>query len=58
MMTPPDGSGTRGAPQCRACGEGEGDVDVITIPYVFQYLTNELAAMNISTTLSTRHKQA
>ena len=31
--------------------EGKGDVDVVTVPYVFQYLTNELAAMNIKTQL-------
>lgn len=45
------GEGGRGKPSahCLACGEGKGDVDVITIPYVFQYLTNELAAMNIKT---------
>ena len=52
MMKPPDGGGGRGKAHCRACGEGKGDVDVVTIPYVFQYLTNELAAMNISTKLS------
>jgi len=49
MMQPPDGGGGRGQAQCRSCGEGKGEVDVITIPYVFQYLTNELAAMNIRT---------
>jgi hypothetical protein len=48
--------GSRGAPQCRQCGEGKGEVDVLTIPYVFQYLSNELAAMNISTSLGTRPK--
>jgi len=52
MMKPPDGGGGRGKAHCRACGEGKGDVDVVTIPYVFQYLTNELAAMNISTKLA------
>lgn len=51
MMTPPDGAGGRAGAKCLACGEGKGDVDVITIPYVFQYLTNELAAMNIRTSL-------
>jgi len=56
MMTPPDASGTHGVAQCRACGEGKGDVDVLTIPYVFQYLTNELAAMNIKINLKTRPK--
>jgi DNA-directed RNA polymerase I subunit RPA2 len=49
MMRPPDGGVGKSAPYCRSCGEGKGDVDVITIPYVFQYLTNELAAMNIKT---------
>jgi DNA-directed RNA polymerase I subunit RPA2 len=56
MMTPADSGGSRGAPQCRQCGEGKGEVDVLTIPYVFQYLSNELAAMNISTSLGTRPK--
>ena len=52
MMRPPDGGRGRAAGHCRACGEGKGDVDAITIPYVFQYLTNELAAMNIKTQLT------
>ena len=54
MMRPPDGGGTREGAVCRMCGEGKGDVDVITIPYVFQYLTNELAAMNVSTKLTVK----
>ena len=37
-------------PHCRACGHGDG-VAVVSIPFVFKYLTNELAAMNIKTTL-------
>lgn len=36
---------------CRDCGTGV-EVDVVTLPYVFQYLTNELAAMNIKTHLT------
>jgi len=48
-LCPPDGSGGRGRSNCLMCDEGKGDVDIITIPYVFQYLTNELAAMNIRT---------
>jgi DNA-directed RNA polymerase I subunit RPA2 len=52
MMKPPDGSGGRRSATCLACGEAKGKVDVITLPYVFQYLTNELAAMNIKTQLS------
>ena len=52
MMTPPDGAGGRTSGHCRACGEGKGEVDAITIPYVFQYLTNELAAMNIKTQIA------
>ena len=55
MMKPPDGGGGRGSAQCLACGEGKGDVDVVTIPYVFQYLTNELAAMNIRTELKVKN---
>jgi len=39
---------------CRNCNDGR-DVDVITIPYVLKYLTNELAAMNIRTTITTKH---
>jgi len=55
MMLPPQGVGGKGSTgqrraHCRACGDGQ-DVDVITLPYVFQYLTNELAAMNIKTKL-------
>ena len=54
-MLPPRG-GAGGAqlphrqPHCRACGHGDG-VEVVSIPFVFKYLTNELAAMNIKTTL-------
>ena len=55
MMLPPKGVGTALPPKrvahCRACGDGK-DVDVITLPYVFSYLTNELAAMNIKTKLT------
>ena len=58
MMKPPDGGGGRSSAHCRACGEGKGDVDVITLPYVFQYLTNELAAMNIRTQLSLKESGA
>ena len=54
MMRPPDGSGRRSSGHCLACGEGKGDVDAITIPYVFQYLTNELAAMNIKTQVTVK----
>ena len=52
MMKPPDSGGGRSSSHCRACGEGKGEVDAITIPYVFQYLTNELAAMNIKTEIT------
>ncbi|KAL3906890.1 MAG: hypothetical protein SGPRY_010377 [Prymnesium sp.] len=38
------------AAYCRSCESGE-DVHTITVPYVLQYLTNELAAMNIKTQL-------
>ena len=56
MMQPPRGVGAAG-PQhrratCRSCGDGK-HVDVVTLPYVFFYLTNELAAMNIKTQLVT-----
>lgn len=40
-----------GQAYCRTCESGD-DVHLITIPYVFKYLTNELAAMNIKTCLS------
>ena len=54
MMLPPQGVGTTTTPKrrahCRACGDGK-DVDVLQIPYVFAYLTNELACMNIKTKL-------
>jgi len=53
-MLPPRGtmagSGQNRQVTCRACGTGE-QVTAITLPYVFQYLTNELAAMNIKTQL-------
>ena len=57
-MKPPapgSGSGARAKrqPHCRACGHGKA-VDVVSVPYVFQYLSNELAAMNIRTTLHSR----
>jgi DNA-directed RNA polymerase I subunit RPA2 len=54
MMRPPGLDGDRSSGHCVVCGEGKGAVDAITIPYVFQYLTNELAAMNIKTTLSVK----
>ena len=38
--------------RCRACPDG-GDVDVISVPYVFRYLIAELAAMNIRVKLET-----
>lgn len=53
-MLPPRG-GAGGAqlphrqPHCRACGHGR-KVEVVSLPFVFQYLTNELAAMNIKAT--------
>jgi DNA-directed RNA polymerase I subunit RPA2 len=56
MMLPPQGAGRSSteaperAAHCRACGDGK-DVEVISLPYVFQYLTNELTAMNIKTRL-------
>jgi DNA-directed RNA polymerase I subunit RPA2 len=34
------------APMCRACGTGE-HCKLIALPYVFRYLANELAAMNV-----------
>ena len=54
MLRPPGLDGDRSSGHCVVCGEGKGAVDAITIPYVFQYLTNELAAMNIKTTLSVK----
>jgi len=49
---------------CRTCGTGTGtcgtgpgpgaEVDVVSMPYVFQFLANELAAMNIKTQVKTR----
>jgi DNA-directed RNA polymerase beta subunit len=38
--------GPRRAPMCAACKTGE-HVTVVTMPYVFRYLANELAAMNV-----------
>ena len=52
MMRPSEVQGGKGRAQCLACGPGKGQVDVVTIPYVFQYLTNELASMNIRSTLT------
>ena len=57
MMLPPRTVGVS-APQrsahCRECADGA-HIDVLTIPYVFLYLTNELAAMNIKLTIKTSH---
>jgi len=36
---------------CRRCASSS-DVDVITLPYVFHYLTTELAGMNIKTSVA------
>ncbi len=36
--------------RCSLC-EDKGDIDVITVPYVFRYLVAELAAMNINVQL-------
>ena len=38
--------------KCRMCGDG-GQIDVISVPYVFRYLVAELAAMNIRVKLDT-----
>lgn len=49
-------SSARGKPaqiQCRNCDTGK-NVATIAIPYVFMYLANELAAMNIKITLDVR----
>ena len=44
--------GTRDTKYLRRGASGHGDgVEVVSIPFVFKYLTNELAAMNIKTTL-------
>jgi len=53
-MLPPRGGIAHGELRqafCRTCESGD-DVEMITLPYIFQYLTNELAAMNIKTQLS------
>jgi len=55
-MRPPEGAAGRAAGReavCGACGDG-GAVDVIALPYVFLYLTNELAAMNIKVRVGTK----
>jgi len=36
---------------CRSCDSKDG-ITAITIPYVFRYLVNELAAMNIRITMN------
>ena len=59
MMLPPRGTISEGEARqahCRICNAG-GDVDVVTLPYVFQYLTNELAAMNIKTQLGVSERR-
>lgn len=53
MTLPPLGGLSHSKPSqayCRSCESGE-DVHLITLPYVFKYLANELAAMNINTQL-------
>ena len=55
-MKPPEGPTARlGAREtlCAECGDGS-NVDVISLPYVFMYLTNELAAMNIKVSVDTK----
>ena len=37
--------------ECRTC-DGGGQCDQVAMPYVFRYLANELAAMNIRLSLS------
>lgn len=37
---------------CRACSDG-GQIEIISVPYVFRYLVAELAAMNIRVELRT-----
>ena len=38
--------------KCRMC-EDKGQIDIISVPYVFRYLIAELAAMNIRVKLET-----
>ena len=38
--------------KCRLCEDG-GQIDVISVPYVFRYLVAELAAVNIKVKLET-----
>jgi len=38
--------------RCRACPDG-GQIEVISVPYVFRYLVAELAAMNIRVDIET-----
>jgi DNA-directed RNA polymerase I subunit RPA2 len=45
---------SRRVPVCRSCGTGAGVVP-IALPYVFRYLANELAAMNVRLTLELGH---
>ena len=44
---------SRRSPHCLVCGTGE-DVVPVAVPYVFRYLANELAGMNIRVELSLR----
>ena len=39
--------------KCRLCEDG-GQIDIISVPYVFRYLVAELAAVNIKVKLETR----
>jgi len=55
MMKLPEGQSagpTSREATCRACGDGAA-VDVLALPYVFLYLTNELAAMGIKVKVGT-----
>lgn len=52
----PSAPATRGKPApilCRQC-DTSAHVSTIAIPYVFMYLANELAAMNIKITLDVK----
>ena len=38
--------------KCQVCSDG-GQIEIVSVPYVFRYLVAELAAMNIRVELST-----
>eukprot|EP00161_Ancyromonas_sigmoides_P011780 TRINITY_DN2973_c0_g2_i1.p2 TRINITY_DN2973_c0_g2~~TRINITY_DN2973_c0_g2_i1.p2 ORF type:complete len:235 (+),score=130.79 TRINITY_DN2973_c0_g2_i1:230-934(+) len=55
-LTVPGPVGTEGTQSCKTCNAGD-EVHVVKVPFVFKYLVNELAAMNIRVDLEIKEKE-